>query len=406
MAEPFPAPDDTNISSSPNASLIVQGEITNRPAASSSLGGRLRRASQSFGQTTIPKGFSAATGDIASSIFSGQITPRTTDIIGNLPSVHLMQPEEDSLKSNSNTQQSKSTRPTAPTKVPDVPPTVIPFPNGYHFPPKHSCAESTKLGGIAFFNYALTPVGFIVILYGLNVVAWGGMLFLLLCNASPAMCHPSCNDINSPRRKWIEYDSQILNALFCVTGFGLAPWRFRDLYFLLQYRVMKNTIALRRLAGIHRGWFRLQGSTELPVILSPQNVGDAAGNLAIPYPENKIPDPPLTGMRAPATIVWKLDFVIWLMVWNTLLQCVLSGFMWGMNRYNRPSWSTGLFVALACIVAALGGIIMFLEGKSVKSVEGVSLSEQDKQRLEKDRELGVWHYNNIKDKKMEEKHEL
>ncbi|KFY94778.1 hypothetical protein V498_03727 [Pseudogymnoascus sp. VKM F-4517 (FW-2822)] len=36
------------------------------------------------------------------------------------------------------------------------------------------------------------------------------------------MCHPTCDDINSPRRVWIEIDSQILNALFCVTGFGLG----------------------------------------------------------------------------------------------------------------------------------------------------------------------------------------
>lgn len=41
------------------------------------------------------------------------------------------------------------------------------------------------------------------------------------------------------------------------------------------------------------------------------------------------------------------------------------------DRYNRPSWSTGLFVALACVVAALGGVMMFTEGKKVKRVEGI-----------------------------------
>ena len=56
---------------------------------------------------------------------------------------------------------------------------------------------------------------------------------------------------------------------------------------------------------------------------------------------------------------------------NTALQACLSGFMWGLNRYNRPSWSTGLFVALACIVAAMAGLMMFNEGKKVKKVEGV-----------------------------------
>jgi hypothetical protein len=42
-----------------------------------------------------------------------------------------------------------------------------------------------------------------------------------------------------------------------------------------------------------------------------------------------------------------------------------------IDRYKRPSWSTGFFVAIACIVAALGGIMMWVEGKKVKKVEGV-----------------------------------
>ncbi|KAJ4304315.1 hypothetical protein N0V88_001928 [Collariella sp. IMI 366227] len=42
-------------------------------------------------------------------------------------------------------------------------------------------------------------------------------------------------------------------------------------------------------------------------------------------------------------------------------------------------------------------------GKKVKRIEGVPLTERDRQRLEKDRELGIPHYNNIKDKKPKEK---
>lgn len=60
------------------------------------------------------------------------------------------------------------------------PAAAAPFPNGYHFPPSHSFAKSTSRGLRASWRYFLTPVGFCVILYGLNVVAWGGMLFLLL----------------------------------------------------------------------------------------------------------------------------------------------------------------------------------------------------------------------------------
>lgn len=92
---------------------------------------------------------------------------------------------------------------------------TTPFDNGYQFPPQHTWTEATMIGLQVFWVYFCTPLGFLVTIYGLNVVAWGGMIFLLLCNAAPEMCHPTCDDINSPRRIWIEYDSQILTALFC-----------------------------------------------------------------------------------------------------------------------------------------------------------------------------------------------
>jgi hypothetical protein len=291
--------------------------------------------------------------------------------------------------------------PTTGAAKPDSEINTTPFHNGYQFPPKHRWTESIVIGLKAFWKFFLTPIGFLVVIYGLNVVAWGGMLFLLLCNASPAMCKPTCNDINSPRRVWIEVDSQILTALFCVTGFGTIPWRFRDLYYLLQYRIKKNHASLQKLAGINRGWFRLPGSQDLPVELGPEDVETGAANFSnsLPLPLKSIPKAPLTGIRAPPTPLWRLDFVIWTMVWNTIFQAVLSGCMWGLNRYNRPSWSTGLFVALACIVAACGGIMTFVEGKKVKEIEGVPVNEKDQERLRRDKELGITHYNNIKDEK-------
>ena len=333
------------------------------------------------------------------------------------PSSSLEKPQE---RTNVRTSPSNS------TTYASEPPAAAPFPNGYHFPPSHTFGHSTKLGMIGFWKYFTTPLGFCVTVYGLNIVAWGGMLFLLLCNAgkypflyflfsktesnfllAPAMCHPSCNHIDSPRRKWIEWDAQILNALFCVTGFGLAPWRFRDLYYLMRYRILKDSRGLRRLAGIHRGWFRLPGSEALPADLGPHNipqqvdVDDSYNN--VPFPEAKIPDAPLTGVRAPASRVWKMDLVVWLMVWNTFFQICLAAFMWTLNRYDRPSWATGLFVALACIVGAVGGYFMFAEGKAIKSIEGVPLSQEDIERLESDRISGIYHFNNIKAKDPEAK---
>lgn len=283
-----------------------------------------------------------------------------------------------------------------------------PFENGYQFPPKHTWTESTAIGLKGFWRFFLTPLGFCVTIYGLLVVAFGGMLFLLLVNAAPAMCTPNCNDINSPRRIWVEIDSQIVNGLFCVTGFGLIPWRFRDLYYLLNFRLRKNEMGLRRLAGIHRSWFRLPGSHELPITIGPQNIEMEHTLLpagSIPDPISSIPDAPLTGVRAPPTAMWKLDFVIWMYVWNTFLQGALSGIMWGMNRYNRPAWTTGFLVAIACITAAMGGIMSGREGKKIKGYEGVPVSDRDQETLRRDKELGIVHFNNLKDEEPKPKKE-
>ena len=258
------------------------------------------------------------------------------------------------------------------------------YPTGYKFPPKHTWGEATIIGLKGFWRFTLTPLGFLIVIYGLNVVAWGGMLFLLLIGGGKEfMCYPpgshgqkDCGNLNSPRRIWIEIDSQILNALFCVTGFGLIPWRFRDLYYLLQFRIRGRVDALRRLGGIHRSWFRLPGYHNLPSI-PLEDLPTPESNPAIPLPVSKTPEPPLTGIRAPETKLWKIDYVIWAYVLNTFLQAVLSGFMWGLNRYNRPSWSTGTFVALACIVAGLGGLMAFQEGKRIKAAEGIPVKEEE-----------------------------
>lgn len=194
--EPFPpidqgAPIELAQTSSADGS---KGVAANRPVASSSLSGRLRRVSQSFEQSEIPEGFFAATGGIASSIFSRQAGPRpipnSIDSTKAQPAASgdntllsttiLPTPEENRTESS---HDGSSGTQTIAQKSTGEPVAAAPFPNGYHFPPKHTFGESTKLGLVAFWNYILTPVGFAVTIYGLNVVAWGGMLFLLLCNA-------------------------------------------------------------------------------------------------------------------------------------------------------------------------------------------------------------------------------
>ncbi|KAF2025018.1 hypothetical protein EK21DRAFT_77426 [Setomelanomma holmii] len=221
---------------------------------------------------------------------------------------------------------------------------------------KHKSARKEKWGptvmhGLrAFWKFFLTPSGFCITIYFLNIVAWGAMLFFLLLKAAPAMNHPSADDNDSPRKKWLEIDSQILNALFCVTGFGLAPWRFRDAYWMIQVVHFHDKPAMRRLMQQNKAWFRP----------SPEYEEDGDEKETTTF----------TGQRAPPTPLWKLAFTIWMMVLNTAVQAVLCYFMWGYNRVNRPTWATGTFIGLGCGVAMLAGLMSWWEGRKVKKVEG------------------------------------
>jgi hypothetical protein len=265
----------------------------------------------------------------------------------------------------------------------------VPYPNGYQFPPKHTKWQATSIALRGFGRFVITPFGFLLTIYALNIVAWGGMLFLILIHATPAMAHPSYNSWDSGAKLWLEITAQILNALFCVTGLGLIPWRFRDAYYLVQWRYGKKEEGLRRLAGIHRAWFRLHGSESIPPSFnpatdSPSTAGVSESTLALPI--SLSPDPPLTGERATPSKYWLLDFVIWMFVWNTFLQIMLCGFMWGYNRYKRPGAAVGALISIACIVASAAGWVIFREGKRVKRVEGVPVSEEDREILREMRE--------------------
>ncbi|KAJ5654817.1 hypothetical protein N7490_001820 [Penicillium lividum] len=223
----------------------------------------------------------------------------------------------------------------------------------------HSWLAQAKV----FVHWVCTPLGLFITIYGLNVIAWGGMLFLLLCNAAPAMCHPTCSSLKSSRRIWIEIDSQILNALFCVTGLGLAPWRIRDLYQWCRWRLARTPHTrhqgLTRLAEIHAKWFQLpEGQDEETGDLSPFTTATAVRSSSSAESESR-----LTNANTP---LWKMDAVVWGNVMNSVLQVCLAVCMWAMNRFNRPSWTTGLFVALACLCAGCAGIIMWLEEKRIR----------------------------------------
>lgn len=275
------------------------------------------------------------------------------------------------------------------------------FPNGYKFPPKHTWKEATAIGFRAFLKFTFRSwFGFLIVFYCVQVIGWGGMIFLLLCTAGdPRMCWlerppgsgnwvTDCSSKHTSKSLWIEIDAQVLTGLFCVTAFGLAPWRCRDLWHLMQYRIWHEHLALRKLAAAHKGWFRLPGSQHLDPAINPADLIEGRDDEAIkllPHPLTKAPRTPWTAVRALPTPLWKMDFVVWMMFGNTIFQVILCGFMWGENRYKRPSWATALFIVLGMLSGIAAGWIQFTESKKIKQREGVPVETIT---LDADLELG------------------
>lgn len=211
-------------------------------------------------------------------------------------------------------------------------------------------------------HFLCTPFGCLITVYVLNVIAWGGMDFLLICNFVPAMCHPTCEDPHSPRLEWIEIDSQILVALLCVPAFALAPLRYRDLYHLLRYRLCRNRGCLRKLAGYNKDWFRVYGDFEAELDLE-----DAGATREIT--EDYCSGPVAVAPLHLSTSLWKLDFVVWCKALNTAFQATLAGFMWGYNRLDRPPWSSTISMLFSFSCIAMAKITVFSEDRRVRALE-------------------------------------
>lgn len=217
----------------------------------------------------------------------------------------------------------------------------------------------------AFWKFFITPTGFLMTIYGLNVVAWGAMLFFLELHAAPAMDHPDDGDhCGSPRRIWLEIDSQILNALFCISAWGLAPWRFRDFYWLCQWRLAKKETsrrAIHKLLAKNDSWFRLRESD--------MNEEELQQRLTF------------TGATAPPTKTWKMDFVVLMFVLNSLLQVGMAFFMWHWHYCERPGWGTGTFIGLGCAVSLFAGIMCWWEGRKIKKIEGPKVLKKEVEKV-------------------------
>ncbi|KAJ5401074.1 hypothetical protein N7465_011563 [Penicillium sp. CMV-2018d] len=212
--------------------------------------------------------------------------------------------------------------------------------------PKVSWGTTFKKAALATWRFILTPTGLFILIYGLNVIAWGAMLFFLMLGVS---------SMSKERKEiWIEIDSQILNALFCLTSWGLAPWRIRDTYWLLIWHfgsANASKKSIMHLAKRNSSWYRMRDSEESNC-------------------DEMVVRETLTGKAAPPTKTWKMDFVVINMLLNSLFQVGMATFMWEYDRHTRPAFGVALFIGLGCFSSLLAGLTSWWEGRKVKRIEG------------------------------------
>jgi len=81
---------------------------------------------------------------------------------------------------------------------------------------------------------------------------------------------------------------------------------------------------------------------------------------------------------------------------NSIFQIFLCGTMWGLNRFQRPAWSTGTLIPASFLCGITAGVLIWRGGENSKRVEKVRsrLRAALAEKHPLDRPLGQHHTGN------------
>jgi hypothetical protein len=177
-------------------------------------------------------------------------------------------------------------------------------------------------------SFFFTFSGLLVTFYFLLVAAFAIFLAILLADSAPAMSHKWGPDEvqNSQRGIWIEVCTQVLTALFCITGLGLLPTRARDLILIIRGQILGDIYSSNRILRIHSNWFWAGFSRN-----------------------------------------WKMVLVSALFMISSVLQVLLCVVMWHLDRYTRPAWITASLISVSSALVIVAGLIMLVEARRINA---------------------------------------
>ncbi|KAA1466329.1 hypothetical protein DENSPDRAFT_831143 [Dentipellis sp. KUC8613] len=230
------------------------------------------------------------------------------------------------------------------------------------------------------WSFLKTPIGICVGIYGFLVVFWGAAIVVFLIRM-----------INFHNRYtqdfWVEISSQIENGLFCVTGIGLLPWRIVDTYRIIKIWYYKyRTRKLRRLSGIPE----LYDEDDLPDPIYDENyvhVLSEKQQADLHYQQQKFmksqtwyrPHGTETHRAFPINTAL---LIICLNDGNSLFQMGLAGCQWGLDRFQRPVWTTAILIPGAFLCGIASGVYIWRGSQKTKRTEQVERYLRDALRMD------------------------
>ncbi|KAI0702885.1 golgi-body localization protein domain-containing protein [Cytidiella melzeri] len=205
--------------------------------------------------------------------------------------------------------------------------------------------------------------------YGFNVVFWGaGIVFFLgkLYNFH----NQNTQDF------WVEVCQQVETGLFTATSIGLIPFRVLDTWRISRiFHWQRITLQRRRKAGLPD----LYDNNDLPDPAYDENyvhVLTEKEQADLHYQQHKFMQS-MTWYRPHGTFTHRafpIDLALWICIMNDLnsfFQCLLSGCMWGLNRFQRPAWTTAITLPAAFVAGILAGGFIWWGGKKTRRHEQV-----------------------------------
>nr|VWO95170.1 Uncharacterized protein [Ganoderma boninense] len=229
------------------------------------------------------------------------------------------------------------------------------------------------------WSFLKTPLGIATAIYGFlvatHIVFWGTAIVVFLI--------PIINLHNELQQGyWVELSQQVETGLFTITSIGFIPFRVMDTYRICKIWCYKRKIArVRRKAGL----LELYDPDDLPDPVYDKThvqVLSEKEQIDLHYQQHQFMKSQ-TWYRPHGTQTHRafpITMALWICICNDLnsfFQCLLSGTMWGLDRFERPAWTTATTLPAAFVAGIIAGVLIYLGGRKTRRTKQV----EDRLRL-------------------------